>query len=203
MSNTVVVWGRWFRLFHRIIHSVSWAWSVIAKSYRENMRHVNFDGPALVRIKSLCLYRTLLRHVDAIQEFTDILVPHSASTVNGSSCASELRNKTDKKRRLLTRLRNHVNIIALKDKLVLLCLGLCDYNALQHADISHSLTDNQLLESTLIRSPHLLAQKVTDLDRSAIILDDAVDREMGVDSTHFVSESLDILFNTSSTFPGF
>lgn len=37
---------------------------------------------------------------------------------------------------------------------------------------------------------NLLAQEVTDLDRSAILLDNAVDGEMGIYGTHFVTESL-------------
>jgi len=72
------------------------------------------------------------------------------------------------------RLRNHINVITFKDKLILLCFGLCNHNTIQHADMSHSF----------------LAQKVTDLDSSAIVLDNAVNGEMSVDGTHFVSEAL-------------
>lgn len=37
---------------------------------------------------------------------------------------------------------------------------------------------------------HLLAQEVADFHRGAILLDDDIDREMGIDSTHFVLETL-------------
>jgi len=39
-------------------------------------------------------------------------------------------------------------------------------------------------------SHSFLAQEVTNLDRVSVILDNAVDGEMGVDGTHFVSEAL-------------
>lgn len=37
---------------------------------------------------------------------------------------------------------------------------------------------------------YLLAQEISDLQRRSIILNDAVDGKMGVDSTHLVFESL-------------
>jgi hypothetical protein len=37
---------------------------------------------------------------------------------------------------------------------------------------------------------HLLAEEVTDLHRVAVVLDDAVDGEMGVNRAHFVEETL-------------
>jgi hypothetical protein len=38
---------------------------------------------------------------------------------------------------------------------------------------------------------HLFAQEITDFDDSSVLLDNAVDREMGVYRTHFVSETLE------------
>jgi hypothetical protein len=38
---------------------------------------------------------------------------------------------------------------------------------------------------------HLFAQEITDFDESSVLLDDAVDREMSVYGTHFVSETLE------------
>ena len=38
----------------------------------------------------------------------------------------------------------------------------------------------------------LLAQEVTDLQRTTTLLDDAVDGEMGIHSTHLVLEALEV-----------
>jgi len=58
--------------------------------------------------------------------------------------------------------------------------------------MSHSL--DSLIEKITVtleqEQTHLFAQEVTDFDGVAVLLDDAVDGEMGVDCTHFVSEAL-------------
>ena len=58
--------------------------------------------------------------------------------------------------------------------------------------MSDGLLKRSHLESELISKcfAHLLAQEVTDLELVAVLLDDAVDGEMGVDGTHLVLEAL-------------
>lgn len=54
--------------------------------------------------------------------------------------------------------------------------------------LRHSLEISRLL--FVIVCAHLLAQEVTDLNGVTILLDNAVDGEMGIDSAHFVAEAL-------------
>jgi len=105
----------------------------------------------------LSLDRSLVGDVDTIQEFTDILVPDSADTLDRRGGLGDV-----------------LDVVALKDKLVLLRLGLADGNAVKHVDVPHEL----------------LAQEVSDLDLAAVVLNDAVDREMRIDRAHLVAEAL-------------
>ena len=49
-----------------------------------------------------------------------------------------------------------------------------------------------MFQKTYIRllNTHLLAQEIPDLESRARLLDDAVDREMGIDGAHLVLEAL-------------
>jgi len=64
----------------------------------------------------------LLRHINAIQEFPDILVAHTTRTLDGSS-----------------RLRNIFDVVTLEDYLILLRFGLRDRHAVQHLNVSDNL----------------------------------------------------------------
>ncbi len=44
---------------------------------------------------------------------------------------------------------------------------------------------------------HLLAQEVTDLKSTTVLLDDVVDGEMGVDGAHLVVEALKDIVRTA------
>lgn len=55
-------------------------------------------------------------------------------------------------------------------------------------DLHHLLGGNY---NGNIDCTHLLAQEVTDLKSTTVLLDDAVDGEMGVDGAHLVLEALE------------
>lgn len=93
MLNTEIVLGQRFRLSHSLpvidltvclrnddhghkmrnweSHSghVTWKFYIYEDQHRESI---------------LLCYDTLVRHVDTVQEFSNILVPHSADAMNGS-----------------------------------------------------------------------------------------------------------------------
>jgi len=105
----------------------------------------------------LLVHGSLVGDVDTVQEFSDILVAHSANTLDRRS-----------------RLGDVLDVIALENKLILLCLGLGDDNTIKHIDMPDEL----------------LAQKVPNLNFLPAILDNAVDGEMGINRTHLVAEAL-------------
>jgi len=71
-------------------------------------------------------------------------------------------------------LRDILDVGALKDQFILLRLRLVYSYTLQHLHVSYNL----------------LAQEITDFQSRAIVLDDTVDREMGIHCPHFVLEAL-------------
>lgn len=90
-----------------------------------------------------------------------------------------------------TRLRDVLNVVTLKNELILLCLRLCDGNTIKHVDMPHDLCACMSRESRPSqRATHLLPQEVTNLKAFPAILNNAVDREVGVHRTHLVLEAL-------------
>lgn len=69
--------------------------------------------------------------------------------------------------------RDEVDIVTLDQDLVLLCGVLTDSDTLSHVDPAHPL----------------LAEEVPDLETGAVLLDDHVDGEMGVDGSALVLEA--------------
>jgi len=97
------------------------------------------------------------RHIDAVQEFSDILVSYWAGTMD--RCSG---------------LRNVVDVVALQDEFVLQSSRFRDGHALQHRNMSDGL----------------FTQEVSNLNQGSTLLDNAIDREMCVNQSHLVSESL-------------
>ena len=54
------------------------------------------------------------------------------------------------------------------------------------SDVVRPINQVQMIQA------NLLAQEVTDLELGTALLNDAVDGEMGVDSTHLVLEALEV-----------
>ena len=100
---------------------------------------------------------SLLADIQTVQELTDILVPDSGGPLD-----------------LGSRLGNILNIVALKDQLILHGLAALNSNTLLHLDTSDVL----------------LTQKVSDLNEGALLADGAVNGEMGIYGSHLVLESL-------------
>ena len=91
---------------------------------------------------------------------------------------------------LRTGLRDVADVVALEDQLVLLVLRLVDGHTFQHWDVSNGLCRCQPKDCALIARANLFSQKVSNLNSFSTVLDDAVDREMGIYETHFVLEAL-------------
>ena len=90
-----------------------------------------------------------------------------------------------------TGLGDILDVIALKDVFILLRLRLRDGDTVKHWNVSHSLGPSKYMKQfARVWCTYLFTQEITDLNSIAIVLDDAVNREMGVYSTHFVLEAL-------------
>ena len=109
----------------------------------------------------------LLRHVDTVQELTDILVSHQHRLVDLSSYLSQtLRSPT--------RSGHSLDVVTLQNDLILLGLGLGDSHSLQHVDVAHSL----------------LTEEVTNLHLLSLLVDGNVDGEVSVHEAHLVAVSV-------------
>ena len=109
----------------------------------------------------------LLRHVDTVQELTDILVSHQHRLVDLSSYLSPtLRSPT--------RSGHSLDVVTLQNDLILLGLGLGDSHSLQHVDVAHSL----------------LTEEVTNLHLLSLLVDGNVDGEVSVHEAHLVAVSV-------------
>ena len=73
-----------------------------------------------------------------------------------------------------TRNRHGLDVVSLKDDLILLGLGLGDRHAFLHVDVAHTL----------------LAKEVTDLHLGTVLVDGNVDGEVSVHETHLVAVSV-------------
>lgn len=109
----------------------------------------------------------LFRHVDTIKELTDILVAHQHRQMNLRGYPSHLHTNH-------TRNRHSLDIISLKNDLILLSIRLRHSHSLLHGDVTHSL----------------LSEEVTNLHLLSLLVDGYVDGEVSVHKTHLVTISV-------------
>ena len=84
-----------------------------------------------------------------------------------------------------------MDVVALKDQLILLRLRLADGDAIEHVYVPHNLRGHfNIRFPDKYNVAHLLTQEVTDLQLASAILNDAVDGKVGIDSAHLVLETL-------------
>ena len=92
-------------------------------------------------------------------------------------------------------MRDILDVGTFEDQLVLLRLRLVYCYTFQHLHVSYDLRKmmSGLRYTNWGSQPHLLAQEITDFQRSTTLLDDTVDREMGIHRPHFILEALNPL----------
>ena len=89
-----------------------------------------------------------------------------------------------------TGLRDILDVVALENELILLCLRLRDSDTVKHVYMPHNLSLREFRSGPSETPTHLLPQEVPNLKTLPAVLNDAVDREMGIYGTHLVLEAL-------------
>ena len=155
---------------YRLIRKAEWGGELSLCTVWFNKHNIRSQELASLFLVLLLLSNTqlLLRHVDTVQELTDILVAHQHAQVDLRSYSLFFQRKKH------TRNRHGLDVVSLKDDLILLSLGLGDRHAFLHMDVAHTL----------------LTKEVTDLHLGTVLVDGNVDGEVSVHETHLVAVSV-------------